>query len=108
MKKVLLIYLLILPFVFCACGSGNLNNVKMLAKVQALGEKLEVEVIESEYTFGVHLVIVGEATTYYDIYNNQITKEDIMVGDNVVIYYGGQVMMSYPPQIVASKIIRQR
>ena len=29
----------------------------------------------------------------------------INVGDKVEITYGGQVMMSYPPQIVAKKII---
>lgn len=107
MRKILLIFIFFLPFVFCGC-EGNMNNVKMLAEVQAIGERLEVMVIESEYTFGEHWVILSEATTYYDIYNNEISKEDIVVGDTLKIYYGGQVMMSYPPQIVASKIIRQR
>ena len=82
------------------------DKVTMTATVTALGDRLEVEVTESEYTFGVHWVITDSAV-FYDKSGNEISKSGIKVGDSVKIYYSGQVMLSYPPQIVAAKIILQ-
>ena len=82
------------------------DSVTMTATVTALGDKLEVEVTESEYTFGTYWVIT-DSTKFYDKLGNEISKSDIKVGDSVKIYYGGQVMLSYPPQIVAAKIFIQ-
>ena len=79
------------------------SDFKMTAKVTELGEKIAVEVIESEYTFGIHWVITT-ASKYYDAEGNEISRSDIKVGDTVEILYSGQVMMSYPPQIVAARI----
>ena len=41
---------------------------------------------------------------YLDKNGNRTVKAFLKVGDTVEITYGGQVMMSYPPQIVALKI----
>ena len=76
------------------------------ATVTALGEKLEVEVYDSDYAFGTYLVITSASTKYLDSEGNTVTRSDVKVGDKVEIYYGGQVMMSYPPQIVAAKILK--
>lgn len=89
----------------CSHGSRPGDSVAMTATVTALGERLEVEVTESEYTFGTFWVITTD-TLFYDKEGNQITKDDIKVGDSVKILYSGQVMLSYPPQIVAAKITK--
>ncbi len=108
MKKLFLSGLILctLPFLFC-CGKNDEPldaRVTMKARVTALGEKIEVEVTESEYTFGTHLVITADRTEYYGKGGERISRSDIKVGDLVEIKYGGQVMMSYPPQIVAARI----
>ena len=79
------------------------SSVSMQARITELGEKLTVEVTKSEYTFGTHWVITTD-TEFYDKQGNRIQKDDIKVGDSVEILYSGQVMLSYPPQIVAAKI----
>ena len=108
MKKLIVLALLFLAFpVVKARGEGELaGKVKMTAEVLSVGDRIHVNVIESKYTFGEHIVITGENTKYFDVCGEKIHREDIKVGDRVEIFYNGQVMMSYPPQIVARKIIR--
>lgn len=112
-KKALRVILLVLGLsLIVSCGDGNGDSdgeqldgsVVMKAEVKAINDKIEVEVIESEYTFGVHWVITSEGTKYFDKDGNKIDRDDIKCGDVVEIRYSGQVMMSYPPQIVAAKI----
>ena len=77
----------------------------MIATVEELGEKIAVEIIEAPYeNSGIFLVITSPDTVYLDSENNEISRTDIAVGDKVEIIYGGQVMMSYPAQIVAYQI----
>ena len=73
----------------------------MKATVKSVGEKIEVDVIEAEYTSGVHWVITGEETEYRGKNGEELTRADVHPGATVEILYNGQVMMSYPPQIVA-------
>ena len=86
------------------CEDEN-SRVKMTAVVEGVGQKLEVTVTDSEYTFGIHWVITPDSTVYLDASGEPISRGDIKVGDTVEIWYSGQVMLSYPPQIVAHKII---
>ena len=74
------------------------------AVVNTVTDRLEVEVIESDYAFGVYWVLVSENTIYKNSDGASISLSDIQPGDTIEITYGGQVMMSYPPQIVAQKI----
>lgn len=108
MKRIILSALLLLAFPLAAMGAdgGIGTSVKMTARVVAVGEELRVEVIDSEYTFGVHILIIGESTQCHDAGGEKISPEDLRVGDIVEVFYNGQVMMSYPPKIVARKIIR--
>lgn len=94
-----------------ASGSSNSGTepqkdmTAMTATVTAISDKIEVEVIEGDYgATGPYLVIVSDSTTILGKNGESITRDDIRVGDTVEIRYGGQVMMSYPPQIVAAKI----
>lgn len=85
-------------------GTKPGSDFKMIAKVNEVADKISVDVIESEYTSGIHWVITAKATEYFDKNGNAILRSDIKVGDTVEILYSGQVMMSYPPQIVAARI----
>jgi hypothetical protein len=84
---------------------NNINDrVSMHAIIRAIDERLEVEVTSSEYTSGIHWVITHDSTAYYAADGSAITRADLQVGDEVEILYNGQVMLSYPPQIVAHRI----
>ena len=85
-------------------GTKPGSDFKMIAKVTEVSDKIAVDVIESEYTSGIHWVNTAKATEYFDKNGNAISRSDIKVGDTVEILYSGQVMMSYPPQIVAAQI----
>ena len=85
-------------------GEPNDDRFKLLAIVKNLGEKLEVEVIESDYAFGEYWVITPNDVKYTDKNGEEISRADLKTGDKIEITYRGQVMMSYPPQIVATKI----
>ena len=115
MRKTLKIILLIASLsVLSSCFAKNredsgkipdIDGVKMRAKIKNIDEKIEVDVIESEYTSGPHLVITFEETEFLNKSGEKIEKSDLQIGDTVEIIYGGQVMMSYPPQIVAKRIV---
>ena len=89
----------------CTAPEGDSQpTVVMTAKIENVSDKIEVTVLESEYTFGVHWVITSNETEFIGKNGEKISKGDLAVGDAVEIVYSGQVMMSYPPQIAARKI----
>ena len=112
MKRLLKALILLLALTaLTACGTNDganpkpVEGVKMTAKVTEVTDRLGVEVLESEYAFGPYLVHMGEKVKIYGKNGETISLSDIKVGDTVEIIYSGQVMMSYPPQIVALRII---
>ena len=112
MKKYIAIALILLNVILlfsCSVSGGteNLENgAKMTAIIKNIDEKIEIEVISGDYgVSGIYWVNVGSETVYLGKNGNRIFKSTLKVGDTVEITYGGQVMMSYPPQIVA-KIIQ--
>lgn len=66
-------------------------------------DRLVVEVIESDYAFGIYHILTASAK-YYNKNGSQVTRESIMVGDTIELTYSGQTMLSYPPQVVAYSI----
>ena len=112
MKKFLTLFLVFLLSlsVLTSCNEGEDTppdvdgNVTMTARIEAMGEKIEVMVTESEYTWGTHLVITSDKTQYVGKNGERITRDKLAVGQNIEIVYSGQVMLSYPPQITAQKI----
>jgi hypothetical protein len=110
MKKILALAIATLLLFMAGCsvndGQAPIIGEKYLLKAilkSVNDNQLEVEVIESDYAFGIYWVHVSDAK-YVDADGNSITKSDLKVGDTIKITYGGQVMMSSPPQIVASQI----
>ena len=115
MKNIIKIAFMVLTLsLLCSCGAGGTNGsgsgsdggqqFVIKARVNAVGEKIEVDVIEGEYAYGIYWVITSEQTEFLGKDGGKITKQDIKAGDTLEIVYNGQVMMSYPPQIVARKI----
>ena len=110
MKK----YIVVAAFILLACllfacsvegGNKDVEGVKMTAIIKSIDDKIEVDVVEGDYgASGIYWVNVGSNTVYLDKNGNRTIKAFLKVGDTVEITYGGQVMMSYPPQIVALKI----
>ncbi|MBO5907448.1 MAG: hypothetical protein J6Q85_04810 [Clostridia bacterium] len=105
----------ILALILCCLGVSSCvyksegvpeGRVKMTARIDNISEYIEVTVLESEYTFGPHWVITAENTRYFDSDGGQISRADLAAGDTVEILYSGQVMLSYPPKIVAAKITK--
>lgn len=80
------------------------NEFILTGIVKAKGEHLEIEVINSDYAFGIYWVLTFDETEFLNKSGEKITKNDISIGDMVEITYGGQTMLSYPPQIVAQRV----
>ena len=78
--------------------------LKAIVKSTEEAGRIEVEVIESDYAFGIYWVLINDKTAFCDSNGNAVSADSVKAGDTIEITYGGQVMMSYPPQIVASKI----
>lgn len=109
MKKYLALALAVLTLLTVGCQSTDNDSIngrfhlKAIVKSNDGGDRLEVEVIESDYAFGIHIVHTSNAA-FINAEGEAISPSDIQVGDTVEITYSGQVMMSYPPQIVALKV----
>ena len=112
--------LLALPFLFfAACSFPPVDSDAeeqsdnppseffMIAKIENLDEPFQVNVTEAEYASGPFWIVRSNNIVYADKNGNRIAMSDFKVGDTVKIYYSGQIMMSYPPQVVALKIVKQ-
>ena len=117
MKKIVKIAVLVLTIsmLFSCADNGsqhgedgesgsNAQSFVLKGVVRSVDEKIEVEVIESDYAFGTYLVITSENTDFIANDGAKINKSDIKNGDIIEITYNGQTMLSLPPQIVAHKI----
>lgn len=113
MKRFMSLLMLILTAgLLSACSpqqqpAGPVDDATMIAKITAIGEKIEVDVIESQYSTGPFFIITGDTTQYFNSDGESITRVDLSVGDTVEIKYNGQVMLSYPPQVAALKITKK-
>ena len=115
MKKIILIAsVLLILALLVSCDTnggqdmieeGTQETAKMTAIVNAIGDKIEVEVIEGDYgVSGLYWVNFSSDTVFVDANNQKIGSSDLKVGDIIEITYNGQVALSYPPQIFARKI----
>ena len=108
MKRVLTLLMVFILLLFSlGCEGGCVNDKEefiLKANVIKVESVIEVEVIESDYAFGVYWVLTSNETKFIGVDGGKINKEDLQAGATIEIVYGGQVMMSYPPQIAATKI----
>ena len=90
-------------------GNENMTNgaesFVMTATVVSTDELLEVDVVSAPHgNTGRFWVRVSENTSFTSSSGESISLSDVQVGDIIEITYSGQVMMSYPPQIIAISI----
>ena len=107
MKKLLSLLLLTALFLLPACGNkdtGDTGEFTMVAEIVRIEDKIEVTVLESDVADGPYLVITNENTVYKNAKGKKIDRDDLAIGDRILITYTGQVMMSIPPQIVSLSI----
>ena len=95
----------------CACASEKEEEYEfpkegffMKARITAINDRIEVEVIESEYASGILWVNTSEETLVLDKNGKKIEISDLAADDVIEIAYSGQIMMSYPGQIVGLAI----
>ncbi len=110
--KRLIIFLLLAGVLFSLPSCTHINGeggeimetYKLYAIVKEVSDRLEVEVVESDYAFGIYWVIVSDATELFLSDGERAALSDIKAGDRIEIVYNGQTMLSYPPQIVAISV----
>ncbi len=110
MKKIIKCILMLLTLGMITSCSDENNSAKgdfsMKAAVLDVSERIEVEVYEAEYAEGVYWIVYDENTVFTNEGGKKITVSDIKEGDKVEIFFSGQVMMSYPPQVYAISVIK--
>ena len=109
-KKILILALMAMMLFATGCPKYEENYEPqgeafvLKAVVNAVTDRLEVEVIESDYAFGVYWVLINENTKFGNKDSKTISLSDVKPGNTIEITYNGQTMLSYPPQIVAWKV----
>ena len=110
MKKIIAAFLLLTVFGLTSCSEGDYGIIEdqflMKATVTAVNERIEVDVYEAEYAEGIYHLVYDNGTVILDTDGKRISASDIKTGDKIAISYNGQVMMSYPPQVYAIKIVK--
>ena len=115
LRSALILVLSAIVLVSCSTANNNLskgglpedNNeggVRIVAEVLEVGDVMLVNVTESEYVAGVYQLIISQSTEILDSEGNNITPEEIKVGDRIEAIISEQTMMSYPPKAVVFSI----
>lgn len=83
---------------------GGKEEFYFIGEVTGITDRIEVNVTEGEYAYGIYHVLVSEQTDILGKDGGKIAVDGIKIGDTVKVIYGGQVMMSYPPQVAATEV----
>ena len=117
MKKSLLLLFVIL--LFCSLSSCNLptgddsgnenenpaDPAVISGTVTAVNNRIELLADETEISSGPYSVIITDTTEFYFENGGKAALDDVKTGHKVEISFNGQVMLSYPAQIVAHKVV---
>ncbi len=100
--------LLAVPFLLTIGGCANESNPQgeeyvLTGRILAIGDKIEIDITSGEYAYGIYHIIYTSAEIS-DRDGNHISISSLKTGDEIRVIYGGQVMMSYPPQVAAIRI----
>ncbi len=105
MKRIIIAFIVLISiFSLGGCKKMENSTVYMEARILEVNNTLLVSVTKSEYAFGDYILHISNETKIYNKEGRQIAKTDLLVGDNIMVEYSGQVMLSIPPQVVAHKI----
>ena len=117
MKKGLLLLFVIL--LFCSLSSCNLpteggsgndsetptDPATISGTVTAVNSRIEMLADETEIASGPYSVIITDTTDFYFANGDKAAIDNVNIGQKVEITFNGQVMLSYPAQIVAHKVV---
>ena len=110
MKKVIKCILMLVTLgLMTSCADDKVSakgDFSMKAVVQSVGEKIEINVYEAEYAEGIYWIVYDKNTVFADEDGNKISLSEIKAGDKIEVFFSGQVMMSYPPQVYAISIVK--
>ncbi len=109
MKKtaLVLVSLLLVCLLFAGCTQES-PDYTMKGTVNEIGNHIDFTVTENSYVSGVFWALTDESTVYLFDDGSKATREDISSGSEITVYYSGQIMMSYPGQVYASKIVIEK
>ena len=86
-------------------GEGKAFSLKATI-TETDSKSITVNVTESDAATGTLVVLLSEQTKLLDEAGQAIALSALGIGDKVEISYNGQMMKSFPPQIVATVIKR--
>ena len=113
-KTALIIFLALALCIFCSCEKAeNADNANtetpseytLVGTVTAKNTRIELYADETEIMSGPYSVIINDQTEFCYANGASATLDSVEIGDRVEITYNGQVMLSYPAQIVAQRVV---
>ena len=118
-KTALIIFLALALCIFCSCEKAeNADNATtedtntatpseytLVGTVTAKNTRIELYADETEIMSGPYSVIINDQTEFCYANGASATLDSVEIGDRVEITYNGQVMLSYPAQIVAQRVV---
>ncbi len=113
-KTALIIFLALVLLTFCSCenekngeDSSTLppSEYTLVGTVTAKSTRIELNADETEIMSGPYSVIINDQTEFCYANGASATLDSVEIGDRVEITYNGQVMLSYPAQIVAHRVV---
>ena len=115
MKRINLIFLVFLCFaVLISCkedydvgGVGDIGggSACLVGEVTAVNGGIDIIAEETEFTSGPYHILVNDNTKFVFENGQNASISDVKAGNKIEIIFNGQVMLSYPPQIAAQKIV---
>ncbi len=106
MKKAILTAVLLVAVCLAVAGCAKSTPLYTLTgTVNDIGDHIDFTVTESTYVSGVFWALTDNATVYLFEGGESASREDISEGTVITVEYSGQIMMSYPGQIYAKRVI---
>ncbi len=106
MKKAAVIALSLIILCFSLAGCAKSTPLYTLTgTVNDIGDHIDFTVIENSYASGIFWAITDSQTVYVFDDGEAAERTDITAGVEITVEYSGQIMMSYPGQIYAKKVI---
>ena len=110
MKKINLIFLFLICFaVLISCNEEDYDigggSACLVGEVTAVNGGIDIIAEETEFTSGPYHILVNDNTKFVFENGQNASIADVKAGNKIEIIFNGQVMLSYPPQIAAQKIV---
>jgi len=106
MKKAILTAVLLVTVCLAVAGCAKSTpSYTLTGTVNDIGNHIDFTVIENSYASGIFWAITDSQTVYVFDDGEAAERTDITAGVEITVEYSGQIMMSYPGQIYAKKVI---